>query len=89
MQPFAQSEPIAGGAGVNVASGVGVSGAGVEVASPTGTVEVGSRVLVSVIVGDAVQVGSTTVAVGASTVKVGSPTPTVAAAVAVACGRDM
>jgi len=44
IQPFAQSSPILGGAGVKVGSGVGVSGAGVEEASPTGTVSVGTGV---------------------------------------------
>jgi hypothetical protein len=44
MQPFTQSSPIPGGAGVKVGSGVGVSGAGVEVESPTGTVSVGTGV---------------------------------------------
>jgi hypothetical protein len=60
MQPLAQSEPIAGGTGVKVASGVGVSGTGVEVGCPTGTVVVGTGVSVTVEVGIVVHVGSTT-----------------------------
>ena len=59
MQPFDQSEPIAGGAGVRLGSGVGVSGAAVEVGSPTGTVSVGTGVFAMVAVGGIVQVGCT------------------------------
>ena len=66
MQLFTQSAPIAGGSGVSVASGVGVSGAGVEVGLPAGTVSVGTGVNVMVAVGDTVQVGSTTVICGGS-----------------------
>src|SRR5512132_2382384 len=64
MQPFAQSEPMAGGAGVNVASAVGVSGAGVEEGSPAGTVSVGTGVFVMVAVGGIVHVGTTIVGCG-------------------------
>jgi hypothetical protein len=49
---------MAGGAGVNVGCGVGVSGAGVEVGSPAGTVSVGRGVFVIVAVGGVVQVGN-------------------------------
>ena len=64
MQPFAQSEPMAGGAAVNVASGVNVGGAGVELGSPGITVSVGTGVNVTVggvIPGEAVHVGKVNV----------------------------
>jgi hypothetical protein len=53
-----QSPPTAGGAGVKVGSGVGVSGAGVEVGSPAGTVCVGTGVSAMVAVGGGVHVGN-------------------------------
>jgi len=64
IQPFAQSEPMAGGAAVNVASGVNVGGAGVELGSPAGTVSVGTGVKVIVEVGKVVHVGNVKVCSG-------------------------
>ena len=61
IQPFAQSEPMAGGAAVNVGSGVKVGGAGVELGSPGCTVSVGTGVNVivaGVMPGEAVHVGN-------------------------------
>jgi len=64
MHPFAQSEPTAGGAAVNVASGVKVGGAGVELGSPGSTVSVGAGVKVIVDMGEAVHVGNVNVCSG-------------------------
>jgi len=61
IHPFAQSEPMAGGAAVNVGSGVNVAGAGVELASPGSTVDVGTGVKVIVDMGEAVHVGNVNV----------------------------
>lgn len=72
MQPFAQSSPILGGAGVKVGSGVGVSGAGVELGSPAGTVSVGTGVdvIVDVEMETGVQLGKGS-AVGVAGVNLG------------------
>ena len=60
IQPLTQSAPIAGGTGVKVGSGVGVSGTGVDVGSPAGTVSVGTGVFGIVAVDGTVHVGCTT-----------------------------